>query len=709
MAFAFSFILRLYWVYIAGENPSFIFEDELMMNTNDGYFFAEGARDLEYGNPTLSSPMSQPLSILTYMLYKITPFSFNTLYIYMPIFFSSLIVVPLVLIGREFGSLKLGFVAALLASITNSYYNRTMAGYFDTDMLIIPLATFGVYFYLKALKDRDALIIFLASLVSIVSMYYYPNFRYLFSGFLGVFLLFYIFSREYRDRGWLLALASLFIATAEISPLLKLVAVIFIFFAHKSLSSLEWKKSAYLATAMAMVFLLYGFASTLLSLLGNVHVQDGVVESLNLNYLNVINTIRETNAIPFSVVAERISGHVVTFIISSFGVLLLALYDRRFLIFAPLLALGFFTFSGGLRFTIYAIPPYALGFGFIALIISLYIAKNFKLKKLTHISTLSVFTLLALYPNIEHIRGYLVPTVFSKNEVLVLKELGEFSSSDDFVLSWWDYGYPIRYYSKANTFIDGGSHTGSANFPVAYAFLTESARASASIGKLYMEYKEPKDSTQDKGLSFSSLLPSYMSGVFSSSSEKSTSGDFMTTMMKKYGYEDPYLFLDALKLGMVEIPHSDRELYYLLPFRMLEILPTVYRFAQIDLLSGEVEKNSFFYMSERFRNEGSIINLGSGIALDQSSATLQIGENTIKIKRYTNVTHRQNSTDVDVKNLYRDSNISLVYLRSFDAFLVVSEDIYNSMFFKMFVLDKYDSEYFERVIFEPMMKVYRVR
>eukprot|EP01022_Parablepharisma_sp_SALTPOND_P004984 TRINITY_DN121408_c0_g1_i1.p1 TRINITY_DN121408_c0_g1~~TRINITY_DN121408_c0_g1_i1.p1 ORF type:complete len:647 (-),score=12.06 TRINITY_DN121408_c0_g1_i1:130-2070(-) len=539
-------------------------------------------------------------------------------------------------------------------------------------------------------------------------MYYYPNFRYLFAGYLGVYFLFFAFSREYKDRGWLLAFASLFIATAEIGVVTKLALVGVIFIAHKKLLSLEWKKSAYLASFMAIIFLLYGFASTLFSFLGNVHVQDGVVESLSLNYLNVINTIRETNAIPFSVVADRISGHMVTFVISTFGVILLALYDRRFLIFAPLLALGFFTFSGGLRFTIYAIPPYALGFAFLAVSLGAFIAGKFRFKKIVSLSLLSLFTVLALYPNLEHIKGYLVPTVFSKKEVQILQKLDEISSSDDFVLSWWDYGYPIRYYARANTFIDGGSHTGSANFPVAYAFLSDSPRASASIGKLYMEYKEPKKSTEKEGFSFSTLLPSYMSGLFSSGSVSSSS-DFMTTMMKRYGYEDPYLFLEALKLGMVDIPKSDRELYYLMPFRMLEILPTVYRFAQIDLVSGEIDRNSFFYMSERFRSEGSIINLGSGVLLDQSSATLQIGSNSIKIKRYVNITHRESSTDIDVKNLYSDSNVSLVYLRSFDAFLVVSEDIYNSMFFKMFVLDEYDSEYFERVIFEPMMKVYRVK
>ena len=46
LVYAFCALLRCYWVAWAGGVDSFVFDGELMINTNDGYWFAEGARDL---------------------------------------------------------------------------------------------------------------------------------------------------------------------------------------------------------------------------------------------------------------------------------------------------------------------------------------------------------------------------------------------------------------------------------------------------------------------------------------------------------------------------------------------------------------------------------------------------------------------------------------------------------------------------------------
>ena len=52
----------------------------------------------------------------------------------MPAIISSLVVIPIILIARLYNQTLWGFFAALLGSIAWSYYNRTMAGYYDTDM-----------------------------------------------------------------------------------------------------------------------------------------------------------------------------------------------------------------------------------------------------------------------------------------------------------------------------------------------------------------------------------------------------------------------------------------------------------------------------------------------------------------------------------------------------------------------------------------------
>ena len=135
LAFAFSVAFRMWWVYWASGFPNYFFWDgELMINTNDGYAFAEGARDRLAGfhQPNDLSYFSASLSILTAFLAKILPFSLESIFVYLSVVCSSLIVVPILLIASEFRCMRAGFIGALVASVANSYYNRTMAGYYDT-------------------------------------------------------------------------------------------------------------------------------------------------------------------------------------------------------------------------------------------------------------------------------------------------------------------------------------------------------------------------------------------------------------------------------------------------------------------------------------------------------------------------------------------------------------------------------------------------
>ncbi len=70
----------------------------------------------------------------------------------MPAFFASLIVIPLVLIGQSINRIEVGFIAALVGSIAHSYYNRTMVGYYDTDLLNIVLPVVLLWSLIWAIK-----------------------------------------------------------------------------------------------------------------------------------------------------------------------------------------------------------------------------------------------------------------------------------------------------------------------------------------------------------------------------------------------------------------------------------------------------------------------------------------------------------------------------------------------------------------------------
>lgn len=157
LSYAFSFLIRMIWVWQFQDNPNFYWNDQLMINTNDGYFFAAGAQqalfDMHQHNPRIPDIYSYGMVFLTTWLVKLTPFSLETVTLYLPAVISSLVVIPVILIARLYGQALWGFFAALLGSIAWSYYNRTMVGYYDTDMFSAMAPMFILYFLMKSTVD----------------------------------------------------------------------------------------------------------------------------------------------------------------------------------------------------------------------------------------------------------------------------------------------------------------------------------------------------------------------------------------------------------------------------------------------------------------------------------------------------------------------------------------------------------------------------
>jgi dolichyl-diphosphooligosaccharide--protein glycosyltransferase/undecaprenyl-diphosphooligosaccharide--protein glycosyltransferase len=137
-AYAFSFLIRMIWVYQFKDNSAFFWNEQLMINTNDGYFFAAGVQQaldgLHSANPRVFGIWDYGVIMITTLFVKLTPMSLETAILYMPTIISSMVVIPMILIARLYNKTLWGFFAALLGSITWSYYNRTMTVYYDTDM-----------------------------------------------------------------------------------------------------------------------------------------------------------------------------------------------------------------------------------------------------------------------------------------------------------------------------------------------------------------------------------------------------------------------------------------------------------------------------------------------------------------------------------------------------------------------------------------------
>jgi len=267
----------------------------------------------------------------------------------------------------------------------------------------------------------------------------------------------------------------------------------------------------------------------------------GTKES-GLHFYAVNQTVREAGQIPFSTFANRISGSQTGVILSLIGYIVLVVRHKAFVLALPLVGIGIFALFGGLRFTVYAVPIAAM-----SVIYLFYVISEVLEDKRIKYFFLVFATGMMLYPNISHIIDYKVPTVLNKAEVEDLAKLDKMASGKDYTLSWWDYGYPIWYYSDTSTLIDGGKHDND-NFIISRIMQTNSPILAANLSRLAVE--------------------TYVDSNYS----------VVADTLFKNGKEDqvdPNLFLAELDDTDYSLPEKTRDIYLYLPYRMMNIFPTV--------------------------------------------------------------------------------------------------------------------------------------
>ena len=686
IAFIFSFSLRLIWVYQFSDYEQFKFNNQFMINTNDGYYWAEGARDILSGEQNINenSPIHTATAQLTAFIAKTVPFSFETIIFYMPAFFASLIVIPLILIGRSLGKIEVGFIAALISSIAWSYYNRTMVGYYDTDMLNIVFPTVLLWSLIWAMRTSEEKYLLFSALDIIAYRWWYPqsySLEFAFFGLIFAYVLYQLIKKE-QYKFNLTLLTFMMFSMMGLEGYVRLLIVVGLFLVLKFQKEIFNKYLYYIfGFSLLLFFVTGGFDPIWGQLKGYVfkdHIQISG-EELQLHYYTVMQTIREASDIPFETFANRISGGMVTFVIGVIGYVLLVFRYPIMLLSLPMVGLGFLAYSSGLRFTIYVVPIIAFGISFFIVEIASFINS-----KRVRYSVIVFLTFLALVPNIVHIVEYRVPTVFMKSEIEVLDKLKQIANRDDYVVSWWDYGYPIRYYSDTKTLSDGGKHSGAVNFPTSFA-LTNPQQEASKMLRLDVEYTEK-----------------IVQGKLDNNRTN------IANMTLDYGFKDSNDFLKSLSSDL-NLPEKTRDIYLYLPNQMMSIYPTIKLFSNIDLMNGEKKQQPIFYYFDEFKEYKSVIDLGNNIQVDKIEGTLHIAGKVIPINNFVKTFYDDNKLQIQTTTIESKSEINLIYMGNYDQFLIVDNSVYNSTYIQLFIFENYDKELFEPVILTPLVRVYKLK
>ena len=677
IAYSFSIAIRMIWIYQFKDASGLYWNNQLMINTNDGYYFASWVQSIIDGihqfNPRVEDNLFKYAVVAVTVLAVKLGLSIDTAILYMPAVISSLVVIPIILIARVYKLTLLGFFSALLGSIAWSYYNRTMVGYYDTDMFSAMAPMFIVYFLIKLIEQNHMKNILYASIMLAIYPFLYDQGQAIVYA-MGLIYMGYMVLFHRKDDFTYKSIILISIALMPILLVIKVVVFLLLFFILFK-KEFDQKVLIVLAITFLILFLFIGNVFSLIL----VKIMDYAVRGTateGLHFFSVNQTVREAGKIPFSTMANRISGSTIGVIVAFIGYTLILIKNRSFIVTLPLIGIGIFSLWGGLRFTVYAVPVAAMGAVFL-----FYVIANNITNKFARYGVILVLTSVMLYPNITHIIGYKVPTVFTKKEVKVLDNLKHIANPKDYTIAWWDYGYPIWYYSDTNTLIDGGKHNND-NFLVAQILTTTSQTQAANLSRLAVETY-----AKNKGVVVNKIFHN-----------------------KQKDQLNPNDFLDELMLDDYKLPAKTRDIYLYLPDRMLNIYPTVNLFSNIDLTTGIKGKQPFFYKTTSFRDSSKFIDLGRGLKLDKQKAMLIIGNQKAPLKRFVKTIYdRRGKLHTQVQNLNPNGNLNVIYMTNYHTFLVVDNNVYNSTYFRLFVLEQYDKELFKPVILTPLAKVYKVK
>jgi hypothetical protein len=193
LAYLLSFYARLEWIEFAqatyvdakGDTqlirPQMVKDGVAVANTHDSFYFGSILQKAHLGlhqnNNLLPSVIySGMITALPYALLQLFPsLTIEQLLLWLPVWVAGLVCIPIVLIGRLYGSTLWGFFAACLAAVTHSYYNRTLAGYYDTDMFSITVPAFAIYFLLGTSRRESLHYALAAALTLYLYRFFYPS------------------------------------------------------------------------------------------------------------------------------------------------------------------------------------------------------------------------------------------------------------------------------------------------------------------------------------------------------------------------------------------------------------------------------------------------------------------------------------------------------------------------------------------------------
>lgn len=546
----------------------------------------------------------------------------------LPAFLAPLVAIPIVLMGHALHQAKLGFFAALIGVVGINFYTRSYVGYMDTDTLNLFFPYMAIASYMMAISRRSWL--------------------------WGITFFLFLSGFHFWYHSSLVIIAAIILMALIMTPLIfrsKVLGVVSVLIVILSLFVLNPQK----ITQRAVDYF-EADTTTLLS----------TKKGVTYHFENTLDTVSEAQGVDLLSINASYVGMMPYIILGSLGFILLAIIQPLVLIALPMLFLGYLASDVGMRFLMFATPVFAMGFvGFVFIVL-----RNHKLLS-------PIFALLAvvlMLVNILRVNPSFTPNYFTKNDVKALYDFAKNSNEKDLLISWWDYGWPLWYYTgRNNTLVDNGRH-GADTYLVAKLLVSNDDAFVANALRYFSDQQQGKRS----------ILP---------------------LLAEK---EDLKKRFEDLKVHASK-KQKKRDVYFLLHRDMLLTFKTLEDFAHIDIKTGaNTSENSQLYISDLLRPYSKKIpivkgdtfdfDLRNGMIRGHDGATTQV--QGVIIVNDAKVTAAKRYNPKAAMNLIIYNNTKAIYLdnKALKTFLI-----------KALLLDQYNKNRFVKVAQTDSFKIFKLK
>jgi len=620
----------------------------------------------------LGSPHTSDVSMIEYVIYvlvKFTPLSLDFVMYFAPALFASCISIPIVLILNFYTNSKIVlFFAGLTSTIGYGFYSRTYLGYLDTDVLNIFFPMMIVYSMILIIKKLDYRYALLTTFFNISYLFWYHSSEpvvYALNGFFILFSLIFFFKISELYKVAIL----LGISIIKIVFLHKIIAILIVFIGFYFIK-IDYRYFIVLFILSITVILYKIDISQFAFHLDRYLFKSENIQNLNYSFLAPMQLVGEAQGAKFYDVVQLISGNIIIFIFSIIGYLFFAIKHKEILLSLPLLSVGLLSIEAGVRFHIYGVPVLILGYFYLVY----FIIKKLKYHYAKYFLII-IAMILPIYENYKSIEFWntkIARPILYPEQIKALNILKKQATTKDYAVTWWDYGWPLWYYTGMKTMIDNGRHHED-NFTVA---------------KILM--------SQNQTLAYNSIHHFY--DIYS----KNQHPAIIQALRKD---KDPIKLFK--KLEDPEIKHKKHvEKYIILPLQMTKLIYTIFTFANVDLNTGKNLPKKLFLEYKKIKETKDFILLDNEVIIDKKKAIVIQGKNIIPVKKFYNIIHKNNQKLLKEIPAYPNGLHLISYA---GRYYMMDDYFFNTLFVQLMFFNNYDKRYFEPIYTGTSIGIFKVK